>query len=246
MSLQDHRPAIMAALCERGRQTLQLQDETVTWTAIKEAAESAQQDHKRYIAEAMRDKSGAVRRDRYCDLVKNLEAARKSFQRLRDDPYMREPMEWAVDNHASGIVEWDWAKQHLPEAVEYLGGLESWTKYARDDAKAAVVKSRPVSPVARTLDRLAWSLGLIYAKQTGKLPGSSNGIILSPFEKFLDAVALGINLDIPAGAVNRATKRLDAPKNAEFHESLNEPGQDAASPADVFRGTIGKLGTKAN
>jgi hypothetical protein len=246
MSLEDHKTEIMAALKKQSRGKLKLRNEEEAWNAIKAAVVNIQKDRKRYEVEALNDPTGKARRDHYDKLIKNIEAARASFRTLRADPHMLEPMglaEGQMDGEEQVWVDWELVEQGLAGAAKFLEVLTDWIERAGEEAKKAVLSHRPVSPVTRTLDRLAFSLGLIYADQRRKLPGlSMGGTNPTPFDNFMSAVAKAMDLKVKGPEIKRAIKRLDVKNNRWFHESLNEPPRDTSrSAAETFGHLIDKL-----
>lgn len=209
---------------------------------------SVQKERKRYDVETGNDPTGKTRREHYDKLFENIETVRRSFRMLRSDLHLMEPMglaECELDNDEQIWVDWTSVEQGLAGATKFLDDLENWIALARDEAKKAVVSNRPVSPMTRTLDRLAFSLGLIYANQRGKLPGLNMGMRgtrSSPFEKFMTAVAEAMNLAISGDEIKRSIRRLNVKSNRWFHESLNDPPRDTSrTAAETFGKYIDKM-----
>lgn len=222
MSLDDHKEAIMAALATRRGRTTSLRDAEAAWTEIGKAVETANKAIKEFKTHASGDASGGRRRDQLESLVDMLTTAHKTLHSVQGDPYLAEPFGWAAgepigENDDGHYVDWDDVDEDLIHAVEYLGRLLTWAKQAQDGAVGSVIANRPPSPQTLVLSRLAFRLATIFAYQTDKIPGWSNGTP-TPFENFMFAVTKATdfgdrNSEVARDAIKEAIRRLDAKRN---------------------------------
>lgn len=252
MSLEADKREIMAALARRRGAAVGLKDPEAAWADISKAVASAREALDRFEQRARRDPSGSSRQDQIEKLAASLAAARVMLTKVKDDPYLVEPIAWATGVESADErwldVDWDGVEEELSLAAKYLGRLQDWAERGRDEAASAVVKHRIPSPQARALDSLAYSLALVFADQTGNLPGVSKSDIATPFEEFLTAVAvsagfMGDDAEGSRSPVKQAIRRLDAKRNQEFHIDRLEPKPDGqSSVAEVFKAYLDQLG----
>jgi len=71
-------------------------------------------------------------------------------------------------------------------------------------------------------DRLIYDLGLIYAHQTGALPGYTNSETETRFERFACAVMAGSGIRLTRNLVKAAIRRLAPKENSRFARTLAE------------------------
>src|ERR1700744_3829758 len=79
------------------------------------------------------------------------------------------------------------------------------------------------------MDRYIYSLGLIYAHQTGSMPAFTNGETETRFERFVHIIPSPPGLRMTRNLVKASIRRIDARRNPQFAEDLkNMNGQHAA------------------
>ena len=78
----------------------------------------------------------------------------------------------------------------------------------------------------RWADEYVFSLGLIYARYTGTLPGFTNCQAETKFERFARAVMEDVPIHVSRNLIKAAIRRLDAKRNPQFMIHLN-PGRAA-------------------
>lgn len=72
----------------------------------------------------------------------------------------------------------------------------------------------------RWADALIYALGLIYAHQTGNLPGFTNSETETRFERFASAVMAGSGIRLTRNLVKTAIRRLAPKENTAFAHAL--------------------------
>ena len=70
------------------------------------------------------------------------------------------------------------------------------------------------------LDQYIYALSLIYAHQTGAMPGFTNGENETRFERFVYAIPVPAGLRLTRNLVKAAIRRLDAKRNPRFAKDL--------------------------
>jgi hypothetical protein len=74
----------------------------------------------------------------------------------------------------------------------------------------------------RWADRLIYDLGLLYAHQTGTLPGFTNSENETRFERFAYAVMANSGIRLTRNLVKAAIRRLAPKENPDFARALAE------------------------
>jgi len=113
-------------------------------------------------------------------------------------------------------------EQHKALILEQLRTGKSVLDEARawDEIVTAAHAIKP--PAERKADQKRWadehvfSLGLIYARHTGTLPGFTNCQAETRFERFVRAVMQDVPIPISRNLIKAAIRRLDAKRNPEF------------------------------
>lgn len=249
MTLEAHKIAILQALRARGRGVLKLGDEREVWADITEAATSVQNFQIQQRVEAKRDRTGKHRRDYYDDLFSELKRSQSLVRKLINDAYLKEPMGWAagdwVDEDDLGgwwYVDWNHVGPYLEHALSSLKVLTNWVGAAKQLAAGEVITHRPTLPETQLLDKLVYSLAVIYFRHTGKYPAFSNGNF-AHFDRFFEAVARAMGLNFKPSSLKSAIRRLDPKRNPHFQLDANEPKPDRSrSMEEVFADIIGKSG----
>jgi len=240
MEFSSYKEQIIKSLKEYGGNITCLLDEDVAWREIQEALVNAINYHKLAERQIKNDLSGGLRRDFYDELSNLVAETHKRMTRIKDSRYMQAPMGWAVgDIVASDVedceldVDWAQVEKDIKSASRFIDALEKWTRLAASEAQNVVIKHRPLNILAMTLDQLAYSLGLIYFRQTGRAPAYSKSENETAFERFMIAVANAMNLHVSSLAVQNAVGRLT--RSLEFLLAINEPLPDPEiRAADVF------------
>ena len=70
------------------------------------------------------------------------------------------------------------------------------------------------------LDEYIYQLSLIYAHQTGALPGFTNSESETRFERFAFAIPVPAELKITRNLIKAGIRRLDAKRNPQFASDL--------------------------
>src|SRR5579863_3651140 len=79
------------------------------------------------------------------------------------------------------------------------------------------------------LDEYIYQLCLIYAYQTGAMPGFTNSESETRFERFAFAIPLPAELKVTRNLIKAGIRRLDVKHNPQFASDLkNLRGEDAA------------------
>jgi hypothetical protein len=79
------------------------------------------------------------------------------------------------------------------------------------------------------LDEYIYQLGLIYAHQTGAMPGFTNSESETRFERFAYAIPIPAELKVTRNLIKAGIRRLDVKHNPRFANDLkNLRGKDAA------------------
>ena len=81
----------------------------------------------------------------------------------------------------------------------------------------------------RWADEMVKSLGLIYADQTGLLPGFTNSENETRFERFARAVMAGDGEVLSRNLIKAAIRRLNAKANLEFLHALDQMRSNIAA-----------------
>jgi hypothetical protein len=92
--------------------------------------------------------------------------------------------------------------------------------------EAAVAAIRPHDQRKRDqkrwADEMVKSLGLVYADQTGSLPGFTNSENETRFERFARAVMAADGEILSRNLIKAAIRRLNAKANPEFRHALDQ------------------------
>jgi hypothetical protein len=86
------------------------------------------------------------------------------------------------------------------------------------------------------VETLVYSLALIYADQTGSLPGFSNSDNETRFERFAVSVAKRVVPTATRSQLKYAIKKIDAKHSAQFKNDLGK----VASGLEVFQSFTGQ------
>jgi hypothetical protein len=79
------------------------------------------------------------------------------------------------------------------------------------------------------LDEYIYQLSLIYAHQTGTMPGFTNSESETRFERFAFAIPVPAELKVTRNLIKAGIRRLDAKRNPQFASDLKTlRGEDAA------------------
>ncbi len=90
-----------------------------------------------------------------------------------------------------------------------------------DIVKAAERLADPDGPERKArLDRYIYDLGLIYAHQTGAMPGFTNSESETRFERFAATVPLAAELKVTRNLIKACIHRIDAKHNPQFARDL--------------------------
>jgi hypothetical protein len=93
----------------------------------------------------------------------------------------------------------------------------------------AIVPNRDGADRKARLDEYIYQLSLIYAHQTGAMPGFTNSESETHFERFAFAIPVPAELKITRNLIKAAIRRLDAKHNLRFGNDLKAMrGEDAA------------------
>lgn len=79
------------------------------------------------------------------------------------------------------------------------------------------------------LDEYVYQLSLIYAYQTGAMPGFTNSESETRFERFAFAIPVPAELKITRNLIKAAVRRLDAKHNLRFANDLNAMRGESAA-----------------
>jgi hypothetical protein len=100
----------------------------------------------------------------------------------------------------------------------------------RDIATASDRLSDPGGPDRKArLDRYIYDLGLIYAHQTGAMPGFTNSESETRFERFVAAIPMAAEWKVTRNLIKACIRRIDAKRNPEFARDLENKGRENAA-----------------
>jgi len=78
------------------------------------------------------------------------------------------------------------------------------------------------------LDRYIYDLGLIYAHQTGAMPGFTNSESETRFERFAASIPLAAEWKVTRNLIKACIRRVDAKRNPEFARDLENLNRENA------------------
>ena len=79
------------------------------------------------------------------------------------------------------------------------------------------------------IDRYVYGLGLLYAYQTGAMPGFTNSESETRFERFVAAIPLAAEWKVTRNLIKACIRRIDAKRNPEFARDLENKGRENAA-----------------
>lgn len=79
------------------------------------------------------------------------------------------------------------------------------------------------------LDRYIYDLGLIYAHQTGAMPGFTNSESETRFERFVAAIPMDAEWKVTRNLIKACIRRIDAKRNPQFARDLENKGRENAA-----------------
>ena len=95
----------------------------------------------------------------------------------------------------------------------------AWRAIEKAVARATEPNSRESDRKTR-LDEYIYQLSLIYAHQTGTMPGFTNSESETRFERFAYAIPLPAELKVTRNLIKLGIRRLDAKHNPQFARDL--------------------------
>ena len=79
------------------------------------------------------------------------------------------------------------------------------------------------------IERYVYELCLIYAHQTGAMPGFTNSESETRFERFANAIPVPAELKLTRNYLKACIRRVDAKRNPQFARDLEERGGKSAA-----------------
>jgi hypothetical protein len=79
------------------------------------------------------------------------------------------------------------------------------------------------------IERYVYELCLIYAHQTGAMPGFTNSESETRFERFANSIPVPAELKLTRNYLKACIRRVDAKRNPQFARDLEERGGKSAA-----------------
>src|ERR1700754_4829954 len=96
-------------------------------------------------------------------------------------------------------------------------------------ASAVADDAEPGADRKLRIDRYVYGLGLLYAHQTGAMPGFTNSESETRFERFVSSIPVPVELKLTRNYLKACIRRIDAKHNPQFARDLeNMSGKNAA------------------
>ena len=102
----------------------------------------------------------------------------------------------------------------------------------RDIARAVSGLSDGADPEAdrkARIERYVYELCLIYADQTGAMPGFTNSESETRFERFAHSIPIPVELKLTRNFLKACIRRVDAKRNPQFARDLESRGDKRAA-----------------
>ena len=99
--------------------------------------------------------------------------------------------------------------------------IERAVSIVADDAHSADRKTR--------IERYIYELCLIYAHQTGAMPGFTNSESETRFERFANSIPVPADLKLTRNFLKACIRRVDAKRNPQFVRDLQSRGGRSAA-----------------